>query len=297
MWLDPMPVAEDLPLLYANYFTHRPASSGWTPVAWLKRQVGRGVLEKHLGYEQDLSAAAATVLSWIAALTPSGIDGFLSRAMYLAPSTPGRRLLEIGCGSGEALARMKALGWSVLGADFDPSAVATAKGLGIDVRLGGVESLRPEDGTFDAIYLGHVVEHVPDPLDVLSRCRALLNEGGQLVLVTPNTDGLGARRFGRHWRGLEPPRHLHIFNPRCLDALCRKAGLSVVERRTTAQAARHIIGMSYLIQGASRGQAELGRPSVGIRLRAHLLHAMERAATMIRPHAGEELVIRATRSR
>src|SRR5205807_8533980 len=142
-----------------------------------------------------------------AAAAPSGVDGFLGDVMFLAASN-GRRLLEIGCGSGEALARMREIGWTVVGTDFDPQAVTAARALAMDIRLGGPETLQPEDGRFDAIYLGHVLEHVSDPLAFLERCRALLGEGGSLVIVTPNTASLGLKWFGRHWRGLEPPRHL-----------------------------------------------------------------------------------------
>ncbi len=296
LWLDPMPLQEDLPSLYQHYFTHEARAVRAEGLrASFERWLKRGVLQRRLGYDQGLSSRAARLLCGIAEACPSGADGFMSQAMFLkAPGDHGR-LLEIGCGSGEELAAMRALGWTVLGTDFDPAAVAIARGRGLEVRLGGVECVRQEDGPFDAIYLGHVIEHVPDPLNLLERCRNLLREEGALVLVTPNTSGLGLRWFGPHWRGLEPPRHLSAFNPQSLGMLCTRAGLAVRSLRTSAKGARYILGMSLQIKSTARSGTPVRSSNLWVRVAALLLQLVERGLGMLRSDAGEEIVLFATR--
>ncbi len=296
LWLDPTPLEEDLPSLYQQYFTHEArAAPGGGVRAALGRWLRRGVLQYRLGYDQGLSRLVSLLLSVIAEASPSGADGFMAEAMFIeAPANHGR-LLEIGCGSGEALASMRALGWTVLGTDFDPAAVAVARGRGLEVRLGGVEHVGLDDGPFDAIYLGHVIEHVPDQLDLLKRCRELLREGGALVLLTPNTAGLGMKWFGPHWRGLEPPRHLGVFNPECLRSLCARAGFRVRTLRTSARGARYILAMSFQVKNAARLGTSVGLPSPAVRVAALLMQLFERALRVLRSNSGEEIVLFATR--
>lgn len=73
-----------------------------------------------------------------------------------------------------------------------------------------------------------VIEHVHDPHAVLARAFELLKPGGTLYLDTTNINAHGHRRFGPHWRGLEPPRHLVLFNWESLQMLLRQVGFHAV---------------------------------------------------------------------
>ncbi len=297
LWLDPMPLDDDLPLLYERYLTHEVRPVRVTGVrARFERWLRRGVLQERLGYDQGLARVLSFLLCGIAQALPSGADGFMGEAMFIDASGEPGRLLEIGCGGGEALAAMRVLGWTVLGVDFDPKAVAVARSRGLEVRLGGVECVGRNDGPFDAIFLGHVIEHVPDQLDLLSRCRELLSERGRLVMVTPNTAGLGMRWFGPFWRGLEPPRHLALFNPECLRSLCTRAGFRVKTLRTSARGARYILAMSFQVKAAAQLSTPVNMPRLLIRFAALVLQIIERAAGVVRPNAGEEIVVCATQA-
>jgi SAM-dependent methyltransferase len=231
------------------------------------------------------------MLSWAADLTPSGVDGFLAEAMFLpAPRSRGR-LLEIGCGNGAALAHMRDLGWSVLGTDFDPQAVAAARQLGLEVRLGGAECISKEDGPFDAIYLGHVIEHILDPAGLFRECQSLLSVGGRIVLLTPNAAGLGLKWFGRNWRGLESPRHLHLFNPTSIDLLCHQTGFHEFTVQTTARGSRYILGMSSILAGNTC--ANIGGIPVSLKMKIFTLfmQIFERIMIKFKPHIGEEMIV------
>ena len=122
---------------------------------------------------------------------------------------------------------------------------------------------------------------------------ALLAPGGTLVAITPNNESHGHAVFGRHWRGLEPPRHLQVFSRASLGEAARRAGFAHVEVDVTIRNARGIYDASRAIRAAEAGEglAQVPSPTVG----AELWQAAEWCRTLWRAEAGEELVLRARR--
>lgn len=246
-YLDPRPTRETIGEAYANYQTHvapedqfaRPASlfGRW------RRAARNGYVNARYGYRaQPASRLGAAAL----ALAPKqrlAIDRWLMRFARVENG----RLLDVGCGGGGFLKQMQQLGWSVQGVDFDEQAVATARSLGLDVRLGGIEAA---EGAFDAIALNHVIEHVHDPLALLRDCARSLKTNGRLWVATPNLRSFGHARYGRFWRGLEAPRHLQLFTAASLRALIARAGLRAVgPLRTRAWGAEHFAA-SVMLRGS-----------------------------------------------
>jgi SAM-dependent methyltransferase len=126
------------------------------------------------------------------------------------------------------LAAMRARGWEVHGLEPDPAAVAAARAAGLDVRPGTLADADWPAGWFRALTLSSVIEHVHDPRAALAESFRRLEPGGTIHLVTPNVDALGAERFGRHWRGLEAPRHLVLFGRDSLGGLLGACGFEEV---------------------------------------------------------------------
>jgi len=94
------------------------------------------------------------------------------------------------------------------------------------VRLiGGQFETMALDGTFQAILLYDVLEHVHDPLSVIREASVLLARGGKLVVQVPNWDSWWRRAFPRHWEGLQVPRHMSFLTPASLKRLVESAGL------------------------------------------------------------------------
>jgi SAM-dependent methyltransferase len=142
----------------------------------------------------------------------------------------GARLLDVGFGDGKFLARAASAGYRVSGCDIDSDVIDAALKRGFDVRAGGIESFKNMPESFDVITLGHSIEHVYDPLATLRQAHALLKPGGMIWIETPNIRSYGHDRFGAHWRGLEPPRHLVLFHWEKLESVLKDVGFVSVTR-------------------------------------------------------------------
>lgn len=296
-WLDPAPHPEDLNKLYAAYYTHvepaRPA-----PPSALKRDLRQAYLARRYGYALPVGRLAR-LASWLLWLSPQRTARLDNDAFHL-PAVPGGRVLEVGCGAGEMLHSLRAKGWRAEGIDFDPRAVAAARSSGLDVRLGDLKDAPYPAASFDAVVMRHVIEHVPDPVQLLRECHRLLAPGGRLVVVTPNAQSLGHRVYGRAWRGLEPPRHLYVFTAAALASVVEQAAFRVERLTSSALEAGANLALSSRIAhaerespgaGAARTLAELAPAGVFARARAHLLEWAEWTGIRLGLRTGEELVL------
>jgi len=255
VWLDPMPTRNEISKAYQNYYTHKndDASASKRHEGVFKRFKRSFRLAQRDGYlalryqAMNQASALEKLAGLIAILQPARKAVFDFKAMYLRVK-PGARLLDIGCGNGDQLEFLQELGWQVEGLDPDPVAVAIVAARGMTVHTGSLENQCFPDQQFDAIVSSHVIEHVHDPVSLLRECGRILRPGGRLVIITPNTASWGHKWFGPSWRGLEPPRHLHIFNPVALRCAAEGAGLSVCTLTSTVRDAEGIFRASHAIQ-------------------------------------------------
>lgn len=149
-----------------------------------------------------------------------------------------RRILDVGSGPGFFLARGQGRGWTTLGIEPSRQAAAHARELGLDIRQ---EFLTTETaaalGTFDAVHLHEVLEHIPDPAAMVRLAGSLLAPGGVLVVIVPN-DYSPFQRVLREELGHEPwwvapPHHVNYFDVASLAGLARRCGLEVVRETAT----------------------------------------------------------------
>ncbi len=180
---------------------------------------------------------------WWAGPRRKGIPGILSRlerayrefvgqghVRFLegcAAGIVGRRLLDIGCGSGTFLHLARKRGFEPHGLDMSGEAVAAAQAqYGLPVRQGDIGGEAWKGDRFDFITMFHVLEHLPDPRQALEAAGRLLTPGGRLILQVPNVSSLQARVFGARWYGLDVPRHLINFTPQGLALMLGRAGFA-----------------------------------------------------------------------
>ena len=296
LWLDPQPIEEDIGRAYAKYYTHQSRTAGSSLPKRIFRSVKASYLRSRLGYEK---ATYGTAWRWLAPfgnLHPGGGAAFAATVMFLPAPKAVSSLLDVGCGAGDLMARMRELGWEVTGVETDPIAVGRARARQLEVHQGELESAGFAAMSFDAITMAHVIEHVHDPHRLLAQCRRILKPKGTLVVTTPNTSSWGHRHFGRDWRGLEPPRHLHMFNPYNVRQLLESAELQPSRVATFAINASAIWPASAAIRRSrsSRGNA---REAVGLRttMAGVARQLAERLMLSVDPSAGEDLLAVATR--
>ena len=138
-------------------------------------------------------------------------------------------LLDIGAGIGAFLNEMKKRGWDVTGIEPDEGARAQSSHLfGINLLLPSeIKNLRP--GTFDAITLWHVLEHVEPLHDYVQLLKQLLKPGGRIFIAVPNYQALDAAIYRNYWAAYDVPRHLYHFTPKAVQVLMQNHGLKVSE--------------------------------------------------------------------
>lgn len=287
MWLDPMPLAEDLWIAYREYYTHTSNSS--FPATWPRGRGLRAHLQKKYGYPIASYNGSTRLAALAAALKPHRMAEVEFNVMYL-PFIRGGRLLEVGCGSGAMLELMNRLGWDAEGIDFDSKAVTAARSRGLKVALGSLEQQTYANESFDAITTSHLIEHVPNPSALVEKMLELLKPGGRLVVVTPNTASMGSRIFGRTWRGLEPPRHLHIFTPQSLRQLVCSAGFEIEKLDTTIRNANGMFAASLSLR-TSEPRATPPSQSVAWRAFARSLQIVEWLGLHVIKNLGEEIAL------
>lgn len=143
---------------------------------------------------------------------------------------PAGRLLEIGAAYGFFLMEARAH-FDVVGVEMAAAAAEFARGRGLDVRTGPATSAGLADiGPVDAVVMLDVIEHLEDPLAVLTLAAEKLRPGGVLLVTTGDFGSLFAKITGRHWRLMTPPQHLWYFTVCALTKLAGKVGLSPIDR-------------------------------------------------------------------
>ena len=154
-------------------------------------------------------------------------------------SNNSKKILDLGCGEGFLLSHFKDAGWKVLGLDFSDEGVKRQNPrLITDIVKGNVykelEVLLKNDENFDVIYLGNILEHVIDPLGLVTKCSGLLSHSGILVVTVPNdfsilqTSLMASGDIEReYW--ICPPDHLNYFNLTSLVKLQEASNLEVLD--------------------------------------------------------------------
>jgi SAM-dependent methyltransferase len=152
---------------------------------------------------------------------------FLQDARRMAP---GKKLFDIGCGTGNLLAAARRLGFSVAGTELDRNAARLAKELLGDVPVYGLalsDFAREHSEKFDVVTFFEVLEHQDRPREFLRLVRSCLKPGGYAGLSVPNR----ARwRYAREFVDI-PPSHLTRWDAPALRTFLENNGFEVVHVR------------------------------------------------------------------
>lgn len=149
-----------------------------------------------------------------------------------ADGSPRGRLLEIGSAYGFFLDEAKPFFAHRAGTEFSETGAAAASPLADRIYVGGLEALPDPDegGSYDAIVLIHTIEHVYDPVALLSGLAQHLVPGGWFVVATPDIGGFWRPLLRRLWPFWKPPEHVAYYDAKTLDDLLRRVGCVEVRR-------------------------------------------------------------------
>jgi len=140
---------------------------------------------------------------------------------------PGRKLLDFGGGRGDFAKAMREKDCEVWILEPQSDALSELRlSLG-DHAVGSLDALRNDAGLFDAVTLWHVLEHLEDPVAVLSDLHRRVQPGGLLFLAVPNWASMERRVFGDRWFHLDVPRHQLHFTFESLRHLLDRTGWEV----------------------------------------------------------------------
>lgn len=145
------------------------------------------------------------------------------RFRFLKDITKGKKVLDFGCGYGGFLKYTKDIADEVYGIEIEEAAREFCMKQGINI-------ISMEDNRkFDVITMFHVIEHLLNPLEIVQQLKERLNEGGIMIIETPNSnDALltlyKSKAFSNftYWGC-----HVYLYNEKNLIELGKQAGLRV----------------------------------------------------------------------
>ena len=160
---------------------------------------------------------------------------------YLKGLPAGASLVDMGCGNGAFLSRLRGRGWTLVGVDLSTSGIAIAKRQWPDIRFEVADATGDLGflgyGTFDAVISTDVVEHVFLPRLLSANCFRLLKPAGTLVISTPYhgyAKDLGialTNQWDHHHDPLWDYGHIKFWSVRTLSELLFESGFQDLEWR------------------------------------------------------------------
>lgn len=262
-YYSPRPTKDSIHLLYRDYGTHaaiegRVDFSSLSLLNKVRRKIANSYTNQRYGTTDKEYYCFGSFLVNVLVKYRRIID--ISFRFVPTPSVGGKStLLDFGCGNGGYLEIATRCGYVAYGIDFDNDAIAGLKSHSHNLYTGDIITARNLKIKFDVITVSHVIEHVFDPILHLRILFDLLKPGGFLYIETPNLDSIGHQYFKGFWRGLEPPRHVQVFNKRSLRELLQFIGFQSVKVPTKFNPIRFICESSNFIEsgGSSTGRLKI----------------------------------------
>lgn len=149
-------------------------------------------------------------------------DGLIEKIIRI--NGGGGRFLDVGAGVGALMWVAARKGFEARGVEVSQWAATFAREkTGLDVIEGFLDEAGFAAASFEVVTLNHVLEHVPNPRQLLAEVRRVLVDDGLLVVGVPNVASIMARLRRGKWASLRPEEHRWHFAPDTLKRLLREA--------------------------------------------------------------------------
>ncbi len=142
-------------------------------------------------------------------------------------SSEDKKLLDVGCGTGDFLQTAFQNNWNVSGIEPNEQARDIANKKTNNTVFETEQLLKFEANSFDVITLWHVLEHLPNLDDHIAVFKKLLKPNGTLLIAVPNYKSYDAKHYKQFWAAYDVPRHLWHFNQTSISKLVSKQSFQV----------------------------------------------------------------------
>ena len=141
-----------------------------------------------------------------------------------------KKILDVGCGTGDFLKAAQNNGWVVIGIEPNQEARSIANSK-TNNAVFDIDHLSKINDHFDVITLWHVLEHLPDLKTQIENLKRLLNPNGTLIIAVPNFKSYDAKFYKSNWAAYDVPRHLWHFSKKSISKLFQNNGLKVIKHK------------------------------------------------------------------
>jgi len=217
IFINPQPGPETLKEYYPKYY-YDPKPSHYREYSWMRRKI----LETYWGYGHYPNSPKTIHLFKKMVLVP-----FRIRYRHSIPFAKGGKLLDIGCANGTEIYRLKSMGWEVYGVEIDSEASERARAKGLSVFTGDLLEANYPDHFFHVVRMDMVLEHLPNPKEVLFEINRILMPKGRIYISVQDARSLNYWLFRKWWFSLDVPRHLFSFTPKTIQKLLSPLGLEI----------------------------------------------------------------------
>jgi len=135
-------------------------------------------------------------------------------------------LVDIACGGGFLVQEASTRGYDAIGVDLNENVINWAKSKKRNVFHGDISELVIST-KYDVIVLSHILEHLENPADLLTKCKQMLSNRGIIVVSQTDYNGILPKIFPWLWYGWQPVEHYWHFTPKSMDFLAQSVGLKI----------------------------------------------------------------------
>jgi SAM-dependent methyltransferase len=137
---------------------------------------------------------------------------------------PNSRILDVGCGAGNLLLRLKNAGFRNLsGIDpFNSTSIKYSNGLEIEKK-----ALIEMEGKWDLITYHHSFEHIASPVEELKKVSELLEDNGICIIRIPIVDSFAWDHYKTNWVQIDAPRHFFLYSLKSFELLANQTGMTI----------------------------------------------------------------------
>jgi 2-polyprenyl-3-methyl-5-hydroxy-6-metoxy-1,4-benzoquinol methylase len=189
----------------------------------------------------------------------------------LAEHGRGKRVLDLGCGTGDLVHWLVEAGYDAEGVEPSEDVAALARERGLKVTTGTLADLSAPE--YDAVVMLNVLEHVPRPEELLRSIHAALAPGGLVFVRVPNDFNVlqdpARRKHDLEPWWISPPDHVNYFDGPTLTEFGRRLGFETLDVQADFPMELFLLmGLNYVADpevGATchayRVEAELSLPA------------------------------------